>query len=1152
MGISLESYRQTIGFFQFKQRKSVSFNRQCSPVFRERTKDWNHALCLIFYLVILSTFPATANQSKSSSPSIIQCKISKPLKLFQNQESIQKQSPGLTWSFPVNNNKLCHCLYGNRRNLGYKYFTWNCDRGMLSENKLEDIKLFAERRTPHVMAINEINLFRNEDNKNYDNSSHLSTNQVLEKFRIEDYRIIFPDSWQKHDIARIICYVHNDINVRQIELQADESHLQSILLEVGFGKSSTHFVNPFYREWKSMITGKDDQSSQLEDLKRHINIWARCTNTNKDFISLGDINLCAKKWNDPGFPYPAMGNAVKDFLIAEDCSTLVEDYTRIRQVNGSMQRSSLDQIITNCSSKVTQPEILAVGKSDHLGIILTKFSKEVRTGPRTIKKRIYKNFNRERFREDVLKAINNGAFNTVLETGNLDEAIEHFNTIYTSILDEHAPIKIIQNRNNYLPYISTEIKVLMRERNSLKILASKSGNIQDFNQYKILRNLVVSKLKKAKKTYYSEKFNDNSASPKDLWKNAYEILGTSKSCFPRQIVINNSLVSKPIEMADGMNKYFLNKINKLKEDNQHEINFAAATSKLRNYLSKKNTTSQFALKEITDEEMKDLIKTISGKKSLGMDWICSYSLKIVAEDLSPVLKRIINLSLNSGQFGTKWKLSKVLPGWKQKGSRTDSKYYRPVSNLAEVSKLCERAVHNQFYRFLMDNDLIHPNHYGFLKHCSTTHAIQHIMDIWLQSIEKTKINAALFLDLSAGFDVINLDLLLCKLSCYNLDQNTLQWFENYLKGRKQCVQIESAFSPYLPVPWGVPQGSILGPLLFLLFINELAEVVKEDDEEEHDITEESHVVIFADDNSPTTSNADPEELMEDIQTDANKITTWFANNDMVCSGEKTKLLLITTNANRADKLAGETKSIVVNGEVKEESVSEKLLGLVINNSCNWKSHLYGDSENPGLLKDLSKRVGILRRLRNFIPDQKFRQIVNGIYTSKQIYGLTAFGGLWGVPGNQMDEVQRNSIMTTKEDMRKMQVIQNSVMRIMSRGRYDTPTSTLLERTNQLSIHQLVAYHSANQIYNIQKHQVPKYHYNRLFGTAEQAGDIGTRSRVNMESRVDFRTSLARGSFFYQGSRVWNALPASMKTAANSQSFKKQARIWTKSNISVRP
>ena len=213
--------------------------------------------------------------------------------------------------------------------------------------------------------------------------------------------------------------------------------------------------------------------------------------------------------------------------------------------------------------------------------------------------------------------------------------------------------------------------------------------------------------------------------------------------------------------------------------------------------------------------------------------------------------------------------------------------------------------------------------------------------------------------------------------------------------------------------------------------------------------------------------------MEQIQEDADKVTTWFSHNDMICSGDKTKLLLITTKANRAVKLENSTKSVIVNVETKEESSSEKLLRLIVNNSCNWKNHLYGDNEHIGLLKELSKQVGILRKLRKFIPDQKFRQIVNGVYTSKQIYGLTVFARLWGLPGTSMDGEKRNNTMTTKEDMRRMQVLQNSVMRIMSRSRYDTPTTTLLEKTNQLSIHQLVAYHSACQVYNISNNQVPK-------------------------------------------------------------------------------
>ena len=692
----------------------------------------------------------------------------------------------------------------------------------------------------------------------------------------------------------------------------------------------------------------------------------------------------------------------------------------------------------------------------------------------------------------------------------------------------------------------------MKKRNTLKVLAFKSGNANEFNQYKTLRNLVVTKLKKAKSNYYRGKFEDNSTSPKEIWKTAYSILGSSKSSFPSQIVINNQLISKPFDMASGMNQYFLNKIKKLKEENQEELDFTKSTEKLDNFLAGKHVPEKFSLTEINDEEMKLLIKSISGKKSLGMDWICSYSLKLVAKDLSSELKTIINLSFRSSQFGSQWKLSKVLPGWKQKGVKTDSKFYRPISNLPELSKLCERAVHNQFYKFLTENDLIHPNHYGFLKHCSTAHALQHAVDIWLQSIEKTKINAALFLDLSAGFDVINLDLLLFKLSKYNIDENTLKWFESYLKGRQQCVQIESAFSPYISIPWGVPQGSILGPLLFLLFINELADVIKKDGDEDKDSTDQSHVVIFADDNTPTTSKSDPEELMLQIQDDADKITTWFRNNDMVCSGDKTKLLLITTKENRAIKLNNSVKSVVVNQETKEESVSEKLLGLVVNNSCNWKNHLYGDTEHIGLLKELSQRVGMLRRLRNYIPDQKFRQIANGIYTSKQVYGLTVFGGLWGLPGTSMDENKRNHTMTTKEDMRKMQVLQNSVMRIMSRSKYDTPTTTLLEKTNQLSIHQLVAYHSACQVYNINKNQVPKYHFKRLFDTTDQEEIVETRSRRNLESRVDFKSSLARGSFFYQGSRIWNALPSSVKTVTNIESFKKQVRTWSKANVSVRP
>ena len=182
-----------------------------------------------------------------------------------------------------------------------------------------------------------------------------------------------------------------------------------------------------------------------EDLQRLINIWGRCTNSENEFVSLGDLNLCSKRWDESNYQHSGLATLVKDFLISESCCHLVDEFTRIRQVNGSVQRSALDQIITNCPQKMSKPEILAIGKSDHLGLFVTKFSREVRTSPRTTKKRIYKEFNPNQFKEDIINAKIGGAFEGVYNQDDVDEAINVFSTAYNSILDKHAPIKIIQN-----------------------------------------------------------------------------------------------------------------------------------------------------------------------------------------------------------------------------------------------------------------------------------------------------------------------------------------------------------------------------------------------------------------------------------------------------------------------------------------------------------------------------------------------------------------------------------------------------------------------------------------------------------------------------------------------------------------------------------
>ena len=139
--------------------------------------------------------------------------------------------------------------------------------------------------------------------------------------------------------ARIMVHVHEEMNIKIRQPAQNEEHIQSVLLEVGYGRSKTHLVNFFYREWKNCVTGKSDKSSQLSDLSHLSDIWRRCTAEDRDFIALGDINICAKQWDEPGYVHCHLADIVKDFMIEENCCQIVDQYTRVRQVGDSVQRS---------------------------------------------------------------------------------------------------------------------------------------------------------------------------------------------------------------------------------------------------------------------------------------------------------------------------------------------------------------------------------------------------------------------------------------------------------------------------------------------------------------------------------------------------------------------------------------------------------------------------------------------------------------------------------------------------------------------------------------------------------------------------------------------------------------------------------------------
>ena len=425
----------------------------------------------------------------------------------------------------------------------------------------------------------------------------------------------------------------------------------------------------------------------------------------------------------------------------------------------------------------------------------------------------------------------------------------------------------------------------------------------------------------------------------------------------------------------------------------------------------------------------------------------------------------------------------------------------------------------------------------------------------MQAADQRKLSSSLLLDLSAGFDVVNHEILLQKLSVYGFDGLSISWFDSYLKGRVQTVQVESSFSPYLAVPWGVPQGSILGPLLFILYINELPEVLNCQNgmvsENSVDITEDGTVVVYADDNTPTVSHSDPDILIQKTQALADVTVEWFKKNDMIVSADKTKLLVLGTKANKRIKVEDYNDLEVVIDQRKVSAVkSEKLLGVIINENLTWKSHLYGDEENPGLLRDLQKRIGVLKYVRKFLPDSKFKQMVSGLFISKITYCINVWIGLWGIGGQSTEDVKPT---ISKEDVNRLQVLQNSVLRLLTRCDRRTPTSTLLNLTGFLSVHQLGAYHTALQLFKTYRAGKPLYHYNRLFKNNHVGSNPRlVRSMATYGSRVDFKLSTCRSSFFYQGAKLWAALPAEIKSSSTEYRFRVLCKEWIKMNIIIRP
>ena len=419
-----------------------------------------------------------------------------------------------------------HSLNGNRK-IGYKIASWNCNRGLIINNvesesdKLVDVKVFMEKHKPHLMAIIETDL--HGPGSRTHRSKYYTTDEIHDKL-IDGYRIELPNTWTNHNQARLIVYVNDQLKAKKIDITDDVDDLPTITFEIGMGRERKSIVNFFYREWTNGVSGRNSEQEQEERLARQINLWKSLSAMDRDLAILGDANLCAKSWHNPDFQKKNLGNGVIDFLLEESLVQIVNDYTRTELKRGNIEKGCIDHIYVNCQNKCSEATVVAAVNSDHLATIFTKYSKEIRMKPRATKKRSSKNFNQDSF----IREVKYTSFESVLETDTPEEATERFKNIFCNIIENHAPMKIFQNRKNYAPWLSDATKKLRNDRDNLKEESTSSQDPEVLRKYRAARNNIKSKNKLEKKEYYQDRFEkaENENDSKQVWNSALNQLSS--------------------------------------------------------------------------------------------------------------------------------------------------------------------------------------------------------------------------------------------------------------------------------------------------------------------------------------------------------------------------------------------------------------------------------------------------------------------------------------------------------------------------------------------------------------------------------------------------------------------------------------------------
>lgn len=873
------------------------------------------------------------------------------------------------------------------------------------------------------------------------------------------------------DVGRgggVCIYIRDDLNITIINTGIERcENIEDIWVQIQHKKFPSFIVGCMYRHPKALAASFD-----------YINeVFKAVCLKNKPVFIFGDLNdnLLVGGSN--------LGKVIKNLNLKQ----MIDKATRITQTSSTL----LDVVITNKSDMIASSNVFPSSIADHEHISVTINVRKPKKIPELRTFRSRKDYSQNIFCQLLLSE--DQALNNILDTDNVSLQVDVLSNVFTKCLDRCAPVVTKEITRPPAPWIDRNLKKLITDKNKLQIDLKNDRSNQDLElKFKQSKIVVRNRVENAKSSHFKQKFIDGKGNSTAMWRTVDEMLPGFKNSTDKVIFEN------PSAKAEEFNEYFAN-VGQIAFDKSQEGISEDVLQNLPDATPNPDIPT-FRPQPVDVETVILVIKHLKETSAVGSDGI---SLKYI-KDALPVLvfyiTVIINTSIVTGLFAKTWKHPHVLP-YHKSGDVDQVTNYRPISLLPILSKVLEKIVANQLTSFLENNKLLAESQHGFRKGLSTETALLKVSEHIYSNIDKKRVSLLMLLDLSKAFDSVSHEILINKCNQLNVDGF---WFEDYLRGRMQSVRIDSFVSSSRPINYGVPQGSILGPILFSIHINDMQKALKK-----------YFLVQYADDAqiviSDTIENiGDLIKRAEAAFKDAKK---YFQKNGLNVNEGKTQCVFIGSRQliSRIPPdiiLHFGNASIIPLQSVKNLGVymdPYMLFDVHVSHICRKVNGLLIYLNRVKESLDLTSRIIVVQSL--------VLSIIN--YCSK----------VWG--------------MTTGEQLERVQKAQNFAAKVAKGGarKYDHVTP-ILRDLRWLNVENKISYDISVFTYKIIHGMLPSWLFS--LPAVSAMSERATRQTNNLYIQRTV-TDIGTRAITTRGPKIWNTLPDSIKTSSTVHCFKEKMK-----------